>query len=97
MGRKQPENAAEWLERYESRYEKAYRNYQETGDPKYDRQIWEYGCVCEGFKALVEKKSDRSEEIKKRCRNRDWVLDRMTKPTYTREEVKKMLYEAVYW
>lgn len=94
---KAPETAYEWLERYDKRYKRAYYNYQETGDPKYDRQIREYECICDAFRALIEKKEERGIDIKKRNTNRDWVIRQLIKPTYTREEVIRMLHDAVYW
>lgn len=94
---KQPENAKEWLSRYEKKYQKAYDNYQATGDPKYDRQVWEYSCICDAFRALIEHKDERNVNISQRITNRDWVIDKLVQPTYTRKEVVKLLHEAVYW
>lgn len=97
MGRKVPENAAEWLERYEQRYRKAFDNYQSTGDPKYDRQVWEYDNVCEAFRALLEARDQRDEAIRKRLMSKKWVVDRLVNPSYSKTEVIKMLDDAVYW
>lgn len=97
MGRKSPENAKEWLERYETRYARAFDNYQSTGDAKYDRQVYEYDCICTAFRALIEKKEERNYEIEHRIQNKNWAIDKLCNASYTRAEVIKLLNEAVYW
>lgn len=98
MGRKTPENAKEWLERYREKANRAFRNYQNSGDPRYDRQIWEYESICSAFEALLERREERNTEMQKRIRNKDWMIEhQLLDMTYTREEVIKMLNDAVYW
>ena len=94
---KQPETAYEWLERYEKRYQKAVDNYQNTGEARYDRQVWEYDCICAAFRALIEKKEEQGVDMKKRLANCNWTIEQLINPSYTREEVIKMLRTAVYW
>ena len=92
-----PDNAYEWLERYEKKYKKADDNYQATGDPKYDRQVWEYRSICDAFRALVEKREKRAADFESRRSNCKWAIDRLCKASYSREEVIKMLNDAVWW
>jgi len=94
---KRPETLEEWLARYEAKQHKAFVNYQDSGEPKYDRQIEEYELICDGIRALIERKEERNADIKKRIVNRDYVIDQLLKPAYSRAEVVKMLHEAVYW
>ena len=92
-----PNNAKEWLERYEKKYQRAYDNYQATGDAKYDRQIWEYECICDAFRALIEKREQHDADMKKRRKNCNWVTGSLLKHTYDRDEVIKLLNDAVFW
>ncbi len=92
-----PNNAKEWLERYEKKYQRAYDNYQATGDAKYDRQIWEYDCICDAFRALIDKREKRAEDLVRRRSNCKWTIDRLCKASYSREEVIKLLNDAVWW
>ena len=92
-----PETTQEWIERYEKRESRAYKNYQETGDAKYDRQQYEYSKIVDAFRALDHKESEYHEQTQKRTTNCKYVLDRLRKDSYTREEVKELLQNAIYW
>lgn len=92
-----PETTKEWLQRYEQKRDKAYRNYQDTGDGRYDRQYYEYDVICDALQARLELKEERAVDIKKRMANRDWVIGTLVKNKYSKDEVIKMLQDAVYW
>lgn len=94
---KRPETPKEWLERYEKKLLRAQQNYQETGDPKYDRQVEEFEVVTDALVALIQKQEERQVDIKKRITNRDAVIDRLIKDNYSRGEVLELLRDAVYW
>lgn len=94
---KRPQNAKEWLERYKVKLDKAFRNYQDSGDAKYDRQAEEYEVICDALEAKIAMNKEREIDIKKRMNNRDWAIDKLIKPEYTKEEVKELLNDAVYW
>ena len=95
---KRPETTQEWLNRYEKKRIKAFDNYQSTGEPRYDRQEEEYRVICDALRALLQKENDRDDTIRQRMMNKDSTIDRMTyKEEYTRDEVIKMLNNAVWW
>ena len=94
---KRPETAAEWAERYERKARKAYDDYQATGISRYWRQFEEYDMICSAFSALLDRRKDREADIRKRCINRDWAIDKLVHASYTRNEVIELLNEAVYW
>lgn len=93
----QPETNEEWLKHYDKLRLKAWDNYQQTGEPKYDNAHCKYDKICDAFRALIEKADEYDGTIKKRLTNRDYVLDKLVKTEYTRDEVKKLLSDAVYW
>lgn len=97
MAPKRPENAREWLARWEKRRQKAFDNYQSTGIQRYDDYEDECSVVCEALRAYIERQSERTEDTCRRMTNRDWAIDKLVKGTYTRAEVVKMLHDAVYW
>lgn len=92
-----PETTREWLERYEKKYQKAFDNYQATGEARYDRQQIEYDIICDAFRAKLQQKSERDDSVKKRLTNMHAVVDRLVNEKYTKAEVIKMLRDAVYW
>lgn len=92
-----PETTQEWIERYEKRESRAYKNYQETGGAKYDRQQYEYSKIVDAFRALNRKENEYHEQIKKRTANYKYVTDMLRKDSYTRDEVVELLRNAVYW
>ena len=97
MARRAPETLQEWLERYEQRADKAYMNYQSTGDPKYDRQYYEYDTIAECIRAKMRERQVLQLEREKRTRNCNAQCDRLLKPEYSRSEVFIMLHDAIYW
>lgn len=92
-----PETTQGWIERYEKREDRAYRNYQETGDIKYDRQQYEYSKIANAFRALNRKENEYHEQVQKRTKNCKYVIDLLRKDSYTREEVTELLQNAIYW
>jgi len=92
-----PETTREWLEHYEKKYQRAFDNYQATGEARYDRQQYEYDVICDAFRALLRQKSERDDSIRQRLVNMNAVVDRLVNDKYTRAEVIKLLRDAVYW
>lgn len=92
-----PETTKEWFERYEAKMNKAYYNYQETGDSRYDRQEHEYRAIADAFEAKLREESERDDTLRKRRVNCDYVVERLHKSEYTRAEVVEMLNNAVWW
>ena len=92
-----PETTQEWIERYQKRYDRAFQNYQESGDPKYDRQSFEYGKIVDAFLALEKKEDEYHNTISKRTKNFQYVVDRLYKDEYTKAEVIDLLRNAIYW
>lgn len=92
-----PETTQEWIDRYEKRYQRAYDNYQQSGDARYDSQQYEYRCIADAFEAKLKQEKERGDEIQKRMRNKNYAVDKLYKDEYTREEVIKLLDVAVWW
>lgn len=95
--RKRPETTEEWLKRYEDKYNRAYENYQSSGDPKYDRQADEYYTIVGGLHAKLEAEKEREVDVKKRMNNMKHVTGNLMKDEYTKDEVIEMLQKAVWW
>lgn len=94
---RQPETTRQWLEYYEKLQSKAYYNYQETGLARYDTQQYKYDVICDAFRAKLKEEKERGSEISKRMLNRDATVDRLVKTEYTRDEVIKLLDNAIWW
>ncbi len=92
-----PETTSEWIAHYENLRYKAAQNYQETGDPKYDRAAYKYSVILDGLRALEREKDERDKDIVKRMRNRDSAVDQLLKEEYSKEEVIELLEKAVWW
>lgn len=94
---RQPETTREWRDYYEKLYQKNYSEYQQCGEPRYDRAQYKYSVIVDAFDAKLELESEREIDIKKRKTNCDAVIDRLAKSEYSREEVKKYLQDAIWW
>ena len=95
---RQPESIGEWIDHYTKLRDRNYQNYQDSGEAKYDRACEKYDVIIDGLIALEEKRSGRKDEINKRFTNMNGVVERICyKDTFTLGEVKKLLYDAVYW
>lgn len=92
-----PETTRGWLEHYERLQEKNEQTYQETGDGRYDNAAYKYEMICTAFRALLEKEDDRDTTMAKRIRNKNAAVERLIAQKYTRDEVVKMLEDAVWW
>ena len=92
-----PETTQEWIERYQKRYDRAYDNYQQTGESRYDSQSYEYMCIVNAFEALAKREDERDHELTKRRANMNASVERLYKKEYTRDEVVKLLNDAVWW
>ena len=87
----------EWLEHFEKLKLKAFDNYQSTGEERYDNAQEKYDVICDGLRALLEKKEEYDGTIKKRLTNCQYVIERLGDGPYSRNEVIKLLRDAVYW
>ena len=94
---RRPETLHEWQERYQKKAEKAYDNYQESGDGKYERQYEEFDMIAECIQAKIDSKDLLLQEREKRARNCEWQCDKLVKLEYSRDEVLKLLHDAIYW
>lgn len=84
----------EWCKYYEALQKKAYMNYQETGEPRYDRAELRYGKIVDAFIGYLENKSEVDSDRLRRKRNADAYAERLAKDTYTRDEVVRMIKEV---
>lgn len=90
---------ADWLDHYEKLRQKAFDNYQTSGEPRYDNALAKYEKICDGFRALIEQKDERDKSINKRIANCNYVIDRLKahEPNFSFNEVVKLLRDAIYW
>ena len=97
MPRKRPDNAQEWLELYERKRQRAYDNYQQTGETRFDYQVEEYEVLCDALRALINKRVEMTDIWAKRRSNCEHVIDSINKSEYSRDEVVSFLRDAIYW
>lgn len=92
-----PDTTQEWIARYERNALKAEDNYQQTGIQRYDSQAYEYRSIVDAFQAMLKQEQNYHDDIRKRTTNCDYIIDRLVKDSYSRDEVKKLLRDAIYW
>lgn len=100
MSRKRKEDfmPMDWANYYEALANKNYMDYQSTGEPRYDRAYYQYDQIAGAFRALAREKDGNASDIKKRMANCDGVIGRLIPgKMYNRDEVVKMLKEAIWW
>lgn len=86
-----------WYDKYNKLYLKNYEAYQQSGEARYDNAAWKYQKIAEAFQAKLEKERKRDIEITKRLKNKEAVIDRLIKESYSKDEVKELLDKAVWW
>lgn len=85
-------------EYYSGLEQKNYNWYQQTGDSRYDTKQFRYGKIAEAFRALAESETERQVDIKKRMNNCQYVIERLVADKlYTKDEIEKMLRDAIWW
>ena len=94
---KTPETSAEWYVHFEKLRLKNELIYQQTGEPRYDSAAYKYSRICDAFRALMDSEKDREVNMKKRINNKNAAVEKLLKDSYSKEEVIKMLEEAVWW
>lgn len=94
---RRPETLHEWLERYQSKATKAYRNYQNSGESRYYREYEKCDMIAECIQARLDAKDLRQQDIDRRTRNCDWQCSQLLKLEYSRNEVIKLLHDAISW
>lgn len=87
----------DWYHKYNQLYLKNYKAYQQSGEPRYDNAAWKYQKIAEAFQAKLEKERNRDIEISSRLKNKEAVIDRLIKDSYSKDEVKDLLDKAVWW
>ena len=92
-----PETTTEWLDHYIRLRDRNADLYQENGEQKYYRASVKYDVIIDGLNALEEKNQEQDERLARRIRNKNAAIERLTEETYTREDLLRILGEAVYW
>lgn len=87
----------DWYDKYNKLCLKNYEAYQQSGEPRYDNAAWKYQKIAEAFQAQLEKERNRDITIKIRLKNKEAVIDRLIKESYTKKEVIALLDKAVWW
>lgn len=79
---------AEWRDYYEGLRIKAYNNYQECGENRYDREHHKYDVIVEAFDKAIEHDDERDNAKMRRIHNIDAYMDRFgAKDSFTKAEV----------
>ena len=86
-------NMEQWRNYYEGLRQKAYNNYQESGEKRYDSQEHKYSVIVDAFDGYLENKREVDAAKRRRQTNIDAYIDRYTssKSDYTRDEVVNLL------
>lgn len=88
----------QWAEYYDKQSRKNYMAFQETGMPRYDKVAYRYELIAGAFRAKHAQDNETAVDMKKRMTNRDYVIARLIPgKMYSREEVVKLLQDAVWW
>ena len=88
----------EWAYYYDTLAQRAYTDYQATGESRYDNRHYQYSQIAEAFRALAREKGEKEIDMKKRMTNCDYVIGRLIpNKDYSFTEVCKLLKEAVWW
>lgn len=92
MRTKEDWNMQEWRDYYDRLQQKAYMTYQQTGDPKHDREQFRYSKIVDAFNGYLSYAEEADTERLRRWRNIDAYIERnVLEETYTKAEVKRML------
>ena len=84
-------------EHYDKLRQKNERNFQESGEPKYDDATYRYQMIVDAMDAYLERKEEQDHARHRRHTNVNAYIDRYlsnASKTYTRNEVIRMLREV---
>lgn len=85
----------EWRDYYEKLRARAFWNYQNSGEPRYDREENRYSKIVDAFNGYLENQDEVDTDRIRRKHNIDEYAERHTlKEMYTRNEVLKMLRDV---
>lgn len=88
----------QWAEYYEKLSQKNYMDYQDSGDPRYDRAWHRYERISDAFRAKAREENERGDEMRKRLTNKDGAVARLIPDkSYSYSEVVSLLEAAVWW
>ena len=82
----------EWRDYYENLRQKAYMDYQETGESRYDRRELQYAKIVDAFNGYLDFKDEEDHERLRRKRNIESYADRyVNKENFSKNEVLKLI------
>lgn len=83
---------AEWRDYYYKLMTKAERNYQETGESRYDRERLKYDIIVGAMDKAIEFDDERDNDRLRRMRNIDAYYERYgSRDSFTKAEVDKIV------
>ena len=91
------EEALKKSERYQKLADKKYYEYQQTGDPRYDRAQTKHEEMADAYRYAYKYLKDVNDDYTHRLNNyRYWVNEKreLPKREYTQEEVMELLRQA---
>lgn len=98
MRRSEIDNMEDALVYYREQQEKAYKNYQETGQRRYANDEYLDGLLVSALSMALEKKDLIYAAAEKRSNEIDsYIRNKMIKETYTRKEVEELLRMTAWW
>lgn len=92
MKTKEDWSMEEWRDYYEKLAQRAYQNYQESGESRYDREYFRYDTIVKAFNGYLEYKDENDNEKLRRLHNIDaYVAEHIYNDTYTKAEVMRLI------
>lgn len=82
----------EWRDYYNKLYQRNYDNYQQTGDSRYERAYYQYQKIVDAFNGYIEWKKEEDTARKRRFDNfHNFLQNNVLEEKYTRAEVFQLL------
>ena len=85
-----------YLEQYEKKENKAWLNYQDSGNPYYLRSYEKYKVFINILILALNAQNNRNIEVEKRNRNITSYLEKLQPRDYSFSEVKKIINDLRY-
>lgn len=92
-----PESNAGWAQYYDRLRQKADDCYQDTGDPKYATRSYKYGACADAFSVAADTADWKATEKQRRATNIQHIIDSLDRDSYTKDEVKRVLTNIMYF
>lgn len=93
-----PESVNEWIEYYDKQYRRAYENFQETGESRYETAYIKADEAANAFRVKAELRNEVDTAKMRRIRNANALIDKLPHgKDFSREEVAEYISEVARW